>query len=224
MISVVVNSLNEGSKLRGCLESVKDWADELVVIDMESTDSTVEVAKQFGAKVYSHKPVAYVEPVRRFAVNMTKGDWILILDPDEIVPNSLQMELSKIAKEERFVAVNVPRLNIIFGKKIKHTNFWPDRHIRFIKKGKVTFLDVIHSYPKVNGEIRVLPSEEKYALNHFPYQNFGEYWQRMKRYSNVEAQNKLDSREPMIVAKTVGLGFYDFIRRYIRHLGFFDND
>lgn len=222
MISVVVNSLNEGEKLKRCLGSVVDLADEIVVIDMESSDDTAEVSRKFHAKIISHPPLKYVEPVRRFAVSKTSEPWVLVLDPDETVPQRLKDELIKVAKENLADIVLIPRLNIIFGKKVKRTNFWPDRHPRFFKKDKVSFSDIIHSQPKLSGKVISLPSREDLALRHYPYQNISEYWQRMKRYSDVEAQNLYDKGVRFSIFNLFYKPMYDFVRRYIKHLGFLD--
>ncbi|MEJ2348131.1 MAG: glycosyltransferase family 2 protein, partial [Patescibacteria group bacterium] len=89
-ISVVINTLNEEENLPRALSSVKDLADEIIVVDAMSKDTTVEVAKEAGAKVYLYKkPVTYVEPARNFAINKATHDWILILDADEKITPQL---------------------------------------------------------------------------------------------------------------------------------------
>lgn len=222
MISVVVNSRNESKKLDKCLNSVQDWADDLVVIDMQSSDNTREIAKKYKARVFEHQSVNYIEPVREFAVSKAKYDWVLILDPDEVVPERLKERLSTLLQKDGLAAVNIPRLNIFFGKKIKHTNFWPDRQIRFIKKGKVKFFNFIHSYPKVSGTILDLPAAEDIAIHHYSYKSINEYTERMKRYSTIEAINRFERGERFSIINFFYMPLYDFIRRYIRHLGFLD--
>ena len=115
-ISVVVNTWNEEKNMGRCLESVKEFAEEIVVCDMESTDKTVEIAKKLGAKVYSHKLTYYVEPARNFAVSKATGSWILVLDADEELSGSLTRKLKVVAKEDKVDYVEIPRKNIIFGK------------------------------------------------------------------------------------------------------------
>lgn len=222
MISVVVNSCNEGEKLDKCLKSVIGWADEIVVVDMESQDNTVEVAKKFKAKIFTHQFINYVEPVRKFAVSKSTQPWVLILDPDEVVTEILKKKLTEIAQISEVEAVNIPRLNIFFQKKIRHTNFWPDRQIRFLKKDKVVFSETIHSYPKINGQILNLPAREDLAIYHYGYKNLSEYIQRMKRYSDIEAQNIFDNHGKFSLKDLIYKPAYDFLRRYVRHLGFLD--
>ncbi|MDP3994785.1 MAG: glycosyltransferase family 2 protein, partial [bacterium] len=123
-ISVVIITLNEEKNLPRAINSVKGFADEIVVVDMESGDRTVEIAKKLGAKVYSHKKVGYVEPARKFAISKTKWNYILILYADEVISSKLAKTLKGLPRGGRMdssgVAVadyyRVPRKNIIFGK------------------------------------------------------------------------------------------------------------
>src|SRR3989344_9344781 len=113
-ISVVINTWNEEKNLPRSIASIKDLASEIIVVDMESTDKTKEVAKKLGAKVFDHKYVGYVEPARNSALEYAKGPWILILDADEEIPDKLAKQLQKIAKEEKYDFYRLPRKNIIF--------------------------------------------------------------------------------------------------------------
>ena len=134
MISTVIITYHEDEKLEKCLMSIEDFADEIVIVDLAPEESTHQLAKKFKAKYYTHEFSSYVEPVRNFAISKATGKWILILDPDETVNVALKDELKKVVKSDEFNAINIPRKNIFFGKWIAHTNFWPDRHIRFLKK------------------------------------------------------------------------------------------
>ncbi|MBI4157482.1 glycosyltransferase family 2 protein, partial [Candidatus Woesebacteria bacterium] len=125
-VSVVINTLNEEENLPTAIASVRDFADEMIVVDMESSDGTVSLAKKLGAKVYSHQKVGYVEPARNFALSKAKGDWIFILDADEVLPKTLQKKLLAIIQTSKNDYFRIPRKNFIFGKWIKHSRWWPD--------------------------------------------------------------------------------------------------
>ena len=92
-ISVVINTLNEEKNLAYTLRSVQSWASEIIVVDMHSTDKTVEIAKTHGAKVFYHEPTGFVEPAQEFAVAQASHAWILLLDADEVVPKPLSERL-----------------------------------------------------------------------------------------------------------------------------------
>lgn len=222
MISVVIVTLNEGDKLEKCLANTNDFAQELVVVDLDSKDNTLEVAKKFGAKVYEHERAPFVEEVRNFAISKTSGDWILVLDPDEILSEGLKSKLRIVAKEDKYQAVNIPRKNIFFGKWIAHTNFWPDKHIRFFKKGSVDWPKIIHTYPKIKGQIYNLPADEKVAIEHFGYDNFGQFIGRQHRYASVQAQNNLEEGKHFSLLRLFWMPAREFLVRFIKHRGFLD--
>src|ERR1700692_4417067 len=97
-ISVVINTLNEERDLPYALRSVQPWADEIVVVDMYSSDRTVEVAKQFGARVVLDKGPGFNMPPRESAIQQATKPWIFVLDADELVPYSLSKALRRIAE------------------------------------------------------------------------------------------------------------------------------
>ena len=147
-ISVVINTLNEEKNLPRALASVKKFADEIVVVDMKSDDKTVEIAKKAGAKVYEYKRVGYVEPARNFAIGKATGKWILIIDADERLPGSLVKKLKEIVKNPSANYYRLPRKNLIFGKWVKHSRWWPDYNIRFFQKEFVSWSEIIREHNK----------------------------------------------------------------------------
>lgn len=221
-ISAVINTYNEAEKLTDCLESVKDWVEEIVVVDMGSTDKTLEIAQKYKAKIFKHQLLPYVEPARNFALSQSKGDWILVLDPDERIPQTLVEQLKQIVEEGECDAVNIPRKNIIFGKWIRHTNWWPDRHVRFFKKGKVSWSEIIHQYPQVSGKILDLPAEEELAIKHLNYDSINQFLERQNRYSEVASQNRFEAGERFSWKNFFWQPIRVFLQRFIRHTGFLE--
>lgn len=187
LISAVINVRNEAEALNKCLRSVKKMVDEIIVVDMESTDGSQEIAKNAGAKLYSYRPMKYVEPARNFALSKATGKWILLLDPDEFLNKTLKKELLCITKRNDVDYVKIPRKNIIFGKWIRHSNTWPDYLIRFFKKGAVTWKKEIHSQPNVKGNGITLLDSEKLAIQHNNYTSVGQFVTRAIRYSGIQA-------------------------------------
>lgn len=222
MISAVIVTYNEEQLLKDCLESIRKEVDEIVVVDLGSDDKTLELVKDFKAKIFIHKWVEYVEKVRDFAVSKAKGDWVLVLDPDERIKPTLWKNLKEVIEEDKYTAVNIPRKNIFFGRWIAHTNWWPDKHVRFFKKGKVLWSDKIHHHPLVEGKILDLPGKKDLAIEHYGYSSIDEFIKRQSRYSTIEARNLFKLGERFSWSSFFWKPTREFFVRYIKHLGFLD--
>lgn len=195
MISVVINTLNEEDNIANCIDSVKDFADEVIVVDMHSEDKTQEIAEKMGAKVFKHERTGYVEPARNFAIEKAKGEWILILDADEQLTDDLGEKLESIVKLDKYDYVAIPRKNIVFGKWIQYSRWWPDYNIRFFKKGKVAWHKEIHSVPMTNGKGTDLEAVESLAIVHHHYVSIDQYIERMNRYTSKQADARKEAGE-----------------------------
>jgi (heptosyl)LPS beta-1,4-glucosyltransferase len=135
-VSLVINTLNEESNIADCIQSVGDFADEVVICDMHSEDRTREVAENLGARIVLHKREPFVERARRFAVEQAQGEWILVMDADERMTPDLLDELRELMKRED---INVVRLRMIFlfmGKLLKHGVYSTPTLFRFFRRSK----------------------------------------------------------------------------------------
>ena len=222
MISVVINTLNEEKNIGRAIESVKSFADEIVVVDMESVDNTVSVAKKLGAVVFTHKPMHYVEPARNFAISKAKGEWIFIIDADEEAPKTLLVELGRIAHAGTHDFVRIPRKNIIFGKWMQHSRWWPDENIRFFKKGSVSWEDEIHSIPVTKGEGITLKSDVSFALTHHHYDSVEQFIDRLNRYTSIQAEELHKRGKSATYVDFVKRPTSEFVSRYFAGLGYKD--
>lgn len=221
-ISVVINTLNEEVELPKTISSIKGLADEIVVCDMESSDNTREVAKKLRAKVYIHKKISYVEPTRNFAISKATGDWVLVLDVDEEIPSKLSSKLKEIVKKPEADYFRIPRKNIIFGKWIKHTNWWPDYNIRFFKKGFVSWNEVIHSVPMTQGKGMDLPEKEEYAIVHNNYKDLSSYFEKMLRYTDAGRDNLLKGGYVFTWRDLIKKPLNEFLSRFFEGEGYKD--
>ncbi len=222
MISAVIVTFNEEKKLEDCLKSIYKKVDEIIIVDLGSTDKSLQIASKYEAKVFKHENVDYVEKVRDFSISKANGEWILVLDPDERITHSLFEKLKEIISEGKYTAVNIPRKNIFFGRWIRHTNWWPDRQIRFFKKGKVSWSSKIHSYPKVYGLSLELISRPELSITHYGYDNIQQFIDRQNRYSSIEAENRFNLGERFSFFKLGWFPLREFIVRFIRHGGYLD--
>ena len=166
-ISVVINTYNAEQHLAEVLETVKNF-DEIVVCDMESTDSTVKIANEYGCKVVTFPKGNYtiVEPARNFAIQSASNEWVLLVDADELVtPQLHDFVYDAISNPNCPDAFFVPRKNHVFGKYLKST--YPDYHFRFFRKEGVDWPPYIHSVPTIDGVVEHIPKErEDCALIH----------------------------------------------------------
>lgn len=221
-ISVVIIVKNEETKIEDCLKSVK-WADEIVVVDDGSTDNTVQISKKYTNKVYPHKSAGYVEPARNFAISKASGDWILVLDADERIPESLATQLREISDTKiQAIGVDIPRKNIIFGKWIEHSGWWPDYQMRFFKRGSVSWSDEIHRQPVLNGERVQLDAKPELSIHHLNYKSVYEFIDKLNRYTEVEAREFIKLNKSFNWIEIITKPFSEFLSRFFARGGYKD--
>lgn len=237
-ISIVLATYNEENNIVACLGSIKDIADEIVVVDGESKDRTVDIAKRFGAKVKitTNKPIFHIN--KQMAIDMAACDWVLQLDADERVSPELKDEILGILakKNHKSSIINhqsdvngywIPRKNWFLGRLLLKGGQYPDYTLRFYRKGKGRLPQKdVHEQAEVNGKVEYL----KNPLLHYPYKNFQEYFFKWNRYTDLissQIKDKLKSKN--IFQKILyGLGSlflkspYWFLITYFRHKGFMD--
>ena len=221
-LSVVINTLNEEKNIERAIKSVS-FADEILVCDMNSDDKTAVISKRLGAKIIFHRRVGYVEPARDFAISKAEGEWILIIDADEEIPDSLGDKIKElIYKESVLTHVEIPRKNIIFGKTLKASMWWPDYHTRLFKKGFVDWGNKIHSKPKTQGQGLTLEAQERWAITHYHYSSISQFLERMDRYSTIQARELRDTGYEFDYRDLVKKPLNEFLSRFFAHRGFDD--
>jgi glycosyltransferase involved in cell wall biosynthesis len=194
-ISACIVCRNEADKLGPCLDSVR-WADEVVLLDLESDDGSAELAQSAGARVISHPPVPVVEAVRNVVADAATGDWILVLDPDERVSEGLAAELRRVAGRFDIDAVVVPRMNFDFGYPASSPLQRYEPQLRMYRRLAVRWPAFPNSLPEV-GTDRVLrlPPRDELTLAHDRNRNIPEAIDRVRRYAPVQAQAMIDAGE-----------------------------
>jgi glycosyltransferase involved in cell wall biosynthesis len=206
-ISVLVHTKNSAKTLAKTLSSVA-WADEVIVIDMQSTDQTLSIAESHGVKVLQVADMGYVEPARNYAIKQAKYPWICIVDSDEVVPKNLAKHLIQLANNSAQSlptadAYLIARKNFVFGGWLTSAGWWPDYQLRFFKKNIVTWSDKIHSQPKVDGEVEKLPLDPELALEHDNYPTISSFIQRLDKYTTHEVSSRKIDRESTQVGQNV---------------------
>ncbi len=221
-ISVVVNTWNEEENIERCLSSATALADEIVVVDMESRDRTYELARKFTDKVFPHRRVGYVEPARNFAIDKATGDWVFILDADEAIPQTLALKLKQIAESGEYDFIRVPRKNIVFGKWLENSGWWPDHQIRFFKKGAVAWSEEIHAVPITRGRGFDLPAAENEAIVHYHYTSIGQFIERLNRYTEQESRQLVNNGYKFSWLDLIGRPTNEFLSRFFAWEGYRD--
>ncbi len=221
-ISVVINTLNEENVIERAVKSVA-WADEVLVCDMNSDDDTALVAKKAGAKVIFIKKQPFVELARNLSISKVEGDWVLIMDPDEEIPESLGSKLKEVAESGGVATfVDVPRKNMIFGKWVKASMWWPDYKPRFFKKGSVSWSNKIHVPQQTTGQGITLPPEERYAFIHYHYTSVDQFLTRLNRYTTIQAKELKESGYNFKWQDLISKPLSEFLGRYFANRGFED--
>lgn len=218
-LSVVINTKNAATTLERTLKSVA-FADTILVVDMHSTDETVAIAKKYTTALYSHEDVGYVEPARNFALSKAKDDWILVIDADEEVPKNLREFIQEllqntIDESQQADCYYIPRQNIIFGKAINKTGWWPDYVLRLFRRGHISWSNEIHSIPITKGVVKELPAHSDIAIIHHNYQSVSQYITRLNRYTDIQAEELIQRPDTHITGAEMIHKFYsEFLSRY----------
>lgn len=224
-LSVALATYNEERCLADCLKSVKDLADEIVVVDGSSTDETVKIAKDFGARVIvtTNKPIFHLN--KQQAIDECQGEWILQLDADERITPELAAEIKKVLNENRSQpsAYWIKRKKMFLGRWIKKGGQYPDPVIRLFKKGKAYLpCKSVHEQMVVEGETGWLEN----ALLHFPTPSFSVYLTKDNRYSTLTANEFLKNNLPLGATSAFKYLFWKplitFFSLFVRHRGYLD--
>jgi len=185
-ISVIIITGNEEKNIRNCLESVK-WADELIVVDSESSDNTVKIAKEYSDKVYIQKWLGYAKQ-KEYAISLAKNDWVLSLDADERVTKKLSDEILNYNFDNcRYSAFKIKRDNYFLDKKINSCGWGNDYQLRLFKKSNTKLNNrLVHEKFLVDGEVSKLNN----PILHYSYKNLKEGFDKINIYSSLEAEEK----------------------------------
>ncbi|OGM77145.1 hypothetical protein A2210_02385 [Candidatus Woesebacteria bacterium RIFOXYA1_FULL_40_18] len=223
-ISAVLNVIDEEIELLPrALASIENLADEIVIVDMTTSPKEVKtIGVRFNARICPHERVNYVELIRNFGIIKATNEWVLILDPDEEIPPTLAKKLKELVKKNEYAYFRIPRKNIVFGKWLRHSRWWPDYNIRFFKKGSVSWSEIIHAVPITSGRGADLPEKEEYAITHHNYQTIEQFLDRMNRYTTVASNMKIKEGYRFIWRDMVQKPSSEFLSRYFAGEGYKD--
>jgi glycosyltransferase involved in cell wall biosynthesis len=209
-LSVVILTKNEESCIGDCLESVK-WADEIIVVDDESQDKTLEIVKKYNCKVFSRK--MDVEGIHRnWAYAQAKNQWVLSLDADEIVSPELSEEIIRAILADNFVAYDIPLRNFISNYWVKYGGWYPAAKVRLFKKDKFKYEEAeVHPRVFIDGACGHLKAD----IIHRGYPDLEHFLNSVNRQSTLEAVKWVKTGRKMTLLWASWRAFDRFFRRYI---------
>jgi glycosyltransferase involved in cell wall biosynthesis len=214
-ISAVIITGNEENNIKDCLKSVQ-WTDEIIVVDSESTDKTVKIAKEFTDKVVIHKWEGYASQ-KSYAMSLAKNEWILSLDADERVPTSLAKEILE-SDLSNYNGYFIKRDNYFLGKLIRGCGWGNDMQLRLFKKSETKLSDrMVHEKFIVNGKASTL----KNSFTHYSYTNLKDAFIKINNYSTLEANEKVDKKTVNLFTLLISPPIY-FLHHLIVRKGFLD--
>jgi glycosyltransferase involved in cell wall biosynthesis len=217
-VTVTVITKNEADALADALRSVA-WADEIIVVDAESTDGTVDIARQFTDRVYVRPWNGYVDQ-KNHAASLARNNWILSLDADERVPPALAEEIRLLqATEPAAHGYRMPRVSFYFGRWIRTTDMYPDHQLRLYDRRHARFDGkYVHESVRADGAVGRLRNE----LEHHPYRDLSEHLIRMDRYTTLAARQMHEQGRRATVFGLLVHPRLAFFRNYVLKGGFRD--
>lgn len=222
-VSAVIIAFNEERQIAEAIASVS-WADEILVVDSESTDRTREIAESLGAKVLINKWPGFAAQ-KQFGVDAAQYDWIISLDADERISDELKNEIAQIRQQTNgpdAVGYRIPRLSCYMGRSIMHAGWYPDTQLRLFnrRKGKWKNVRVHESVTMENGsKVGRLSSN----ILHYSIENAAHHHKMIgERYAPLAARQMFDDGRRTSPIRIAAAGPAAFIRSYLLKLGFLD--
>jgi glycosyltransferase involved in cell wall biosynthesis len=218
-ISVIVITRNEEGNIADCLKSVS-WGDEIVLVDSESSDRTVEIAREFTQRIFVRPWAGYAD-TKKFAVSQANHEWILWLDADERVTPELAVEIRELLSRPIIPenAFEIARRAYFLGKWIKHCGWYPGYVTRLFRKTAGTFVETrVHERLDITGTTGRLSND----LLHFTDDTLAHYLSKFNSYTTLAAQDLADRGKTAGVYDLVVRPPWMFFRMMILRGGFLD--
>ena len=216
-LSVTIIAVNEADRIGHAIKSVA-FADEILVVDSGSTDDTVAIAKSFGARVIETDWPGYREQKNR-AAQWAKNDWILGLDADEAVDDTLAAEIKTALVSPNVEGFEIGRLGFWMGRPIEHGTWRPDRSIRLYDRRKGRWLGgAVHERVQVDGKIRRLSGD----ILHRPYRDLDEQLRDLNRYAELFVQDALMNGRKAYAFDVIFRPMAHVVKAIIIRFGFLD--
>lgn len=217
-LSVVVITKNEEANIDICLGSVYNWADEIIIVDDESKDKTVELSKKYASKVF-HRRMDNEGTHRNWAYAQAKNEWVLSLDADEYVTEELKQEISQAIQNPNFHAYSIPLRNFIGDYQVRYSGWYPAGKLRLFMKSRFKYEEVeVHPRVYVTGETGHLTKD----IVHKGYPDLEHFLSSLNRQTTLEAKKWIQTNRHMSFGRALWRTIDRFPRSFIGKKGWKD--
>ena len=219
-ITVAVITKNEEKNIKGCIESVRGWADEVIVVDGCSEDKTAEIATALDAKVIEHRFEGSFAQERNISMKNTKSEWVLHIDADDRVTEEFKNTVDEtIDKDESVDVYKFRRKSFFLGHFMEHGG-WYHYVPNLVRRDRVEFEGVLHEKPVYSGRAVEISAD----IEHYPYDSIAQFIERHNRYSTLEAGRIFKdigwSKIALVQKNAIGKSFKIFWKIYVKKKGY----
>jgi glycosyltransferase involved in cell wall biosynthesis len=217
-LTILIPTFNEERNIAGAMDSAA-WADEVLVVDSFSTDSTREIARERGARVLEHEYINSATQ-KNWAIPQAMHEWVMVLDADERITPELKLEIQNfIAAPGEYAALRIYRNNFFMGKPIRHCGWQDDSVLRVFPRDTTRYMDrEVHADAVVEGKIKIANAR----MDHYTFDSFAQYMRKFDKYTTWAAGDR-DRRTGKVTAlHLAGRPAWRFFKQYVLRLGFLD--
>jgi len=225
MISVIVLTKNEERNIVDCLESLS-WCDEIIIVDDNSEDRTLEVAKKIGAKVFTRNLDNDFSKQRNFGLEKANGDWVLFVDADERVSEALALEIKNLIRStgsgqisNKYNGFYIKRRDFMWGKELRYGETGSIWLMRLARKDSGRWIGKVHEEWKIEGKVGRLKNE----IIHYPHQSISEFLKEINFYTDLRAKELFEKGLRSNFISILIYPFAKFLSNYFLKLGFLDS-
>jgi glycosyltransferase involved in cell wall biosynthesis len=219
-LSVIIITKNEEKNIRRCLESVKDVADEILIVDSYSTDQTEKICLEFGVRFTKHAFEGHIEQ-KNFAVSLAKYPYVLSLDADEALDDTLKNSITTVKENWKFDGYEMNRLTNYCGTWIHHCGWYPDTKLRLFDKHKGKWGGI---NPHDKYELQAGATTGKLAgdILHYSYYTIEDHYKQIEYFTTINAKASFERGKKAPLLKLFFAPAVKLIKDYIVRLGFLD--
>ncbi|MDP3940704.1 MAG: glycosyltransferase family 2 protein [bacterium] len=216
-ISAVILTHNSEASVTSCIESVL-WCDEICIIDDNSTDRTLQIAADLGAKIFRKKMQGNFAAQRNYGLTLVNTPWVLFIDSDEVASKPLEKMLRKAISEQRHVAYRIPRVTMQHGERLSFGEYFGFSLVRFGKKDAGKWEGKVHEIWQIRGRIGAVSA----PIFHYQKSGIDGMLKKINYYSSIRASELYDQKVKPSYVSIIFLPIGKFIINYIVKLGVFD--